>query len=406
MSGAVESPEAMTLLDELATTAGRENPYPRYDRLRRISAVVRAADGTLVVTRHADCVAVTRDPRMRHQSPDNRLGAFPAIADWSAHPALRLLFTSMLLRNPPDHTRLRRLVSGAFTPRRVQALRAEIARTVDDLLDGMSGELDFMDAFALQLPVIVLGEILGVPAEDRSRFPPLVRQWTQVVEVITPDVLSQADSAAAAIREYFISLVAERRRRPADDLLSELIAIQQADDRFSEDELLTTAGFLLGAGLETTTNLLGNGLFALLQHPEQMDLLRERPDLAPSAVDELLRFDSPTQIVPRSVAEPIELSGITITAGERVVAYLGAGNRDPHRFAEPDRLELDRTGNAPLSFGGGIHHCVGAPLGRLEAEIALPALLGRFPKIALNGVPERRDSLTFRGFTRLPVDVG
>ncbi|WP_206061048.1 cytochrome P450 [Nonomuraea basaltis] len=396
----------MTLLDELATTAGRENPYPRYDRLRRISAVVRAADGTLVVTRHADCVAVTRDPRMRHQSPDNRLGAFPAIADWSAHPALRLLFTSMLLRNPPDHTRLRRLVSGAFTPRRVQALRAEIARTVDDLLDGMSGELDFMDAFALQLPVIVLGEILGVPAEDRSRFPPLVRQWTQVVEVITPDVLSQADSAAAAIREYFISLVAERRRRPADDLLSELIAIQQADDRFSEDELLTTAGFLLGAGLETTTNLLGNGLFALLQHPEQMDLLRERPDLAPSAVDELLRFDSPTQIVPRSVAEPIELSGITITAGERVVAYLGAGNRDPHRFAEPDRLELDRTGNAPLSFGGGIHHCVGAPLGRLEAEIALPALLGRFPKIALNGVPERRDSLTFRGFTRLPVDVG
>jgi cytochrome P450 len=406
VSGVVESPEATALLDELATTAGREDPYPRYDRLRRIAAVVRAGDGTLVVTRHADCTAVTRDLRMRHQSPDKRLAAFPAIGDWATHPALRLLFTSMLLRNPPDHTRLRRFVSGAFRSRQVQALRPSIVRTVDGLLDGMSGELEFMESFAFRLPVSVLGEILGVPAEDRAQFPRLVRQWTQVIEVITPEVLGQANVAAVAVREYFVGLIAERRRRPADDLLSALIATQQADGRLTEDELLTIAVILLAAGLETTSNLLGNGLYALLRHPEQMRLLRERPDLAPSAVDELLRFDSPTQIVPRSVSEPVTVSGTTIPAGERVVAYLGAANRDPERFTEPDRLDLSRANNAPLSFGGGIHHCMGAPLGRLEAEIALPALLRRFPKLALSDVPERRDSLTFRGFTRLLVDTG
>jgi cytochrome P450 len=195
----IASPEVKTLLDELTTTAGRVDPYPRYERLRQISAVVRAADGTLVVTRHADCSVVVRDSRLRHQSPEDRLRAFPGIADWSAHPSLRLLFNSMLLSNPPDHTRLRRLVSGAFTARRVQALRPAIARIVDDLLDGVVGDVDFMDAFAFRLPVNVLGEILGVPAEDRGYLPSLVRQWTQVIEEFAPEVLSRADAAAGEI---------------------------------------------------------------------------------------------------------------------------------------------------------------------------------------------------------------
>jgi cytochrome P450 len=404
VQGVAEGPEVASLLDELTTMAGREDPYPRYRRLREMSAVVRAPDGALVVTRYADCSAVTRDPRLGHLPPD-MLG-FLGYPDWAEHPALRQLFTSMLLVNPPDHTRLRRLVSTAFTARRVQALRPAIAGMVDDLLDGMTGEVDLINGFAFPLPVNVIGELLGVPADDRAQFQSLVRDWTQVLEVITPEVLSRADPAAATIRDYLAGLADERRRRPASDLLSALVAAEEAGDQLSEDELLTTAALLFAAGFETTTNLLANSLVALLEHPAQLCLLRDRPDLAQPAVEELLRFDSPVQLVSRVVNEAVELGGITAAPGERVVAYLGAGNRDPERFTEADRLQLRRPDNAPLSFGSGIHYCLGAPLARLEAQVALPALLRRFPRMALRGAPERRNSLSIKGFTRLPVDVG
>ena len=404
MRGVVEGLEVTTLLDELTTPVGRADPYPRYARLRRMAPVVRAADGALVVTRYTDCAAVTRDPRFAHLPPD--MLAFIGYPDWAEHPALVQMFTSMLAANPPDHTRLRRLVSSAFTARRVQGLRPAIERMVDDLLDGLSGAVDFVGAFAFPLPVNVIGELLGVPPGDRAQFQPLVRDWTRVLEVISPEVLSRADPAAATIRGYLAGLVAERRRRPTGDLLGALVAAEQAGDRLTEDELLTMAALLFAAGFETTTNLLANGLVALLTHPAQNDRLREEPDLAQSAVEELLRFDSPVQIVGRAAAEPVELGGLTVDAGERVVAYLGAGNRDPERFRDPDRLDLTRPDNAPLSFGGGIHYCLGAPLARLEAQVALPALVRRFPKLALCGVPERRDSLTIKGFIRLPVSTG
>jgi cytochrome P450 len=216
-------------------------------------------------------------------------------------------------------------------------------------------------------------------------------------------VLATADPAAAAIRDYLAGLVTRRRREPTTDLISGLVTAEDAGDQLSEDELLTMAGLLFAAGFETTTNLLANGVYALLTHPDQLKLLRERPDLSASAVEELLRFDSPVQIVGRVVVEPVELSGVSLEPGERVVAYTGAGNRDPQRFADPNELRLDRTDNAPLSFGGGIHYCLGAPLARLEAQIALPALLRRFPNMALAGAPQRRDSLSIKGFTRLPV---
>ncbi|OLB67141.1 MAG: cytochrome [Actinobacteria bacterium 13_2_20CM_2_72_6] len=382
---------------------GRADPYPRYARLRELSPVVRAEDGALVLTRYADCFQLTRDPRLAHLPPD--VLAFLGYPDWPEHPALRQLFTSMLVLNPPDHTRLRRLVSGAFTARRVQALRPAIGRMVDGLLDTMAGEVDFVDAFAFPLPVNVIGELLGIPGPDRAQFQSLVRDWTQVLEVINPEVLSRADPAAATIRDYLAGLAAEHRRAPGADLLSALVAAEEAGDQLTEDELLTTAALLFAAGFETTTNLLANGLAALLAHPDQLDALRGRPDLAQPAVEELLRFDSPVQLISRVVVDPVEFDGITVDAGERVIAYLGAGNRDPRRFPEPDRLRLDRTDNAPLSFGGGIHYCLGAPLARLEAQVALPALVRRFPRLALAGTPERRDSLTIKGFTRLPVDV-
>ena len=404
MPDIVETAETSRLLDELTNLTGREDPYPRYARLREISPVIRAQDGALVVSRHTDCATVTRDGRLGHMPKD--MLALIGLADWADHPALRQLFTSMLTLNPPDHTRLRRLVSATFTARRVQALRPAIAALVDDLLDEMSGETDFVAAFAFRLPVDVIGELLGVPAADRGAFQSVVRDWSQVLESIGPEVLATADPAATTLRGYLSELVAERRRAPREDLLSALVAAEEAGDRLTEDELLTTAGLLFAAGFETTSNLLANGLVALLRHPEQLAALREQPALAPSAVEELLRFDSPVQLVSRVVYENVELGGVTIEPGERVVAYLGAGNRDPLRFPDPDRLQLDRPDNAPLSFGGGIHFCLGAPLARLEAQVAFPALLDRFPHLELAGEPQRRDSLTLRGLTRLPIDTG
>jgi cytochrome P450 len=404
MPGIVESAETSRLLDELMTPVGREDPYPRYAGLRALSPVVRAADGALVVTRHADCVTVTRDGRLGHLPAD--MLAFIGLADWAEHPALQQLFTSMLTRNPPEHTRLRGLVSSAFTARRVQALRPAIETMVDGLLDELEGRTDFVDGFAFRLPVNVIGELLGVPEADRPPFRSLVRDWSRVLESIDADALEKADPAATTMREYLAGLVAERRRKPGDDLLSALVATEEAGDRLTEDELLTTAGLLFAAGFETTTNLLANGLVALLRNPAQLALLQARPELAMPAVEELLRFDSPVQLASRVVYEPVELGGVTIEPGERVVAYLGAGNRDPERFADPDRLDLTRTDNAPLSFGGGIHYCLGAPLARLEAQVAFPALVRRFPDLALAGEPQRRDSLAIRGLTSLPINTG
>jgi cytochrome P450 len=399
----VESPEVSTLLDELTRLPGRDDPYPIYRRLRQISPIVRADDGALVVTRHADCLAVTRNPQLGHM-PSHMIDLVSP--GWAEHPALRSLFTSMLTMNPPDHTRLRRLVSSSFTARRVQALQPRIARMVEELLDQMSGEVDFVPAFGFPLPVNVIGELLGIPEPDRAQFRALVRDWTQVLEIVTPEVLETADPAATAIRDYLAGLAAERRRRPADDLISALVAAEEDGERLTEDELLTMAALLFVAGFETTTNLLGNSVVALLRHPGQLELLRRQPGLTAGAVEELLRFDTPAQLLTRVTWDEVEIAGVRVQGGERIVAYLGAGNHDPDRFADPEGLDLARTDNAPLSFGGGIHYCLGAPLARLEAQIAIPALAARFPALALAGEPGRRDSLAIRGYTTLPIDVG
>ncbi|GID96651.1 cytochrome P450 [Amorphoplanes digitatis] len=399
----MESVEATTLLDELTRLPGREDPYPRYRRLREISPVVRAEDGALVVTRHADCVAVTRHPKLGHLPSHMMEFVRP---DWADHPALHQLFTSVLAKNPPDHTRLRRLVSSSFTARRVQALRPRIAQMVEDLLDRMSGEVDFVQALGFPLPVNVIGELLGIPEPDRAQFQTLVRDWTQVLEVITPEVLETADPAAATIREYLAALTAERRKDPGDDLISALVAAEEDGDKLTEEELLTMAALLFAAGFETTTNLLGNGIVALLRNPDQLESLRRQPGLAAGAVEELLRFDTPVQLLSRVAWDDLEIAGVPMSGGDRIVAYLGAGNRDPERFADPDRLDLARADNAPLSFGGGIHYCLGAPLARLEAQLAVPALLARFPRLALAGEPGRRDSLAIRGYTSIPISVG
>jgi cytochrome P450 len=360
-----------------------------------------------VVTRYGECSALTRDSRLGHMAPD--MLAFFGYPDWAEHPSLRLLFTSILLLNPPDHTRLRRLVSGTFTARRVQALRPAITAMVDDLLDelngaGSAGGVDFVGAFAFPLPVNVIGELLGVPAPDRAQFQGLVRDWTQVLEVVNGEVLRAADPAAATIREYLAGLAAERRREPGDDLLSALVATGDAGDQLTEDELLTMAALLFAAGFETTTNLLGNGLQIILADPPAGDAVRDGSVPPPAFVDEVLRFDSPVQLTSRIGYDTV-LAGVPVSTETEVVTLLGAGNRDPRRFASPGRFDPMRSDGGPLSFGGGAHFCIGAALARLEGSVAFPRLLNRFPKIFAAGEPTRRDTLVLRGFDELPVTV-
>ena len=397
----MESREVSTLLEELATVAGREDPYGHYDRLREIGAVVRAGDGTLIVTRWTECAAVARDHRLGKMPVE--LLAHAGLADWAEHPALYGYFTSLLGINPPDHTRLRRLVSSSFTARRVQALRPATEQMIDDLIDVMAGRSssDFVEAFAFPLPCNVISELLGIPAADRAQFQHLVQDWSAVLDDITPEVLSKANPAAKAVREYLASLATDRRRQPREDLMSALVGHEEAGDRLTEDELLTMAGLLFAAGFETTTNLLSNGLVALLEHPEQRPALFADPA---AAVQELLRYDSPVQNIDRTALEATTIAGVSFEPGDRIVAYTGSANRDPRRFTEPDRLDLGRPDNASLAFGGGMHYCLGAPMARLEAEIAFPRLFERMPDLRLADGAVRRDSLTIRGFDLLPVE--
>ncbi|GID28501.1 cytochrome P450 [Paractinoplanes brasiliensis] len=401
MADIVESREVSALLEELTTLVGREDPYGHYARLREIGAFVRADDGTLIVTRFAECAAVARDHKLG-KMPVEML-AHAGLADWADHPALYGYFTSLLGINPPDHTRLRRLVSSSFTARRVQALRPATERMIDGLIDEMDGTVDFVAAFAFPLPCNVISELLGIPPADRAQFQHLVSDWSAVLDDITPEVLSKANPAARAVRDYLAGLAAERRRRPREDLMSALVGHEEAGDRLTEDELLTMAGLLFAAGFETTTNLLSNGLVALLAHPEQLPCLFADPA---SAVQELLRYDSPVQNIDRTALETTTVAGVTFQPGDRIVAYTGSANRDARRFPDPDRLDLRRGDNTSLSFGGGMHYCLGAPMAKLEAEIAFPRLFERLPNLKRAEGAQRRDSLTIRGFDTLPVTTG
>jgi cytochrome P450 len=396
------------IVADLLSPATLEDPYPLYARLRRLGPVQRTPAGFCLVTRYDHCSALLHHPALRKDPEAGlRLRGFP---DWTDHLALRAMFLSMLFRNPPDHTRLRRLVSKAFTARRIAELEPAVRALTAGLLDDMAalaadGEtVDLMEALAFPLPVAVIGELLGVPPADRAQFQTLVRAFSLVLELaVSADMVADADEAARRMEDYFRDLVAERRRRPAGDLVSALAAAEDAGDRLSHEELLVMLGLLLAAGFETTTNLVGNGMMALLRQPDQLARWRLEPGLTDTAVEELLRFDGPVQLTGRSAPEPVPVGDDRLEPGELVLLLLGAANRDPARFPDPDRLRLDRPDNRPLSFGGGIHYCLGAALARLEARVAFPALLARFASIELAGPAVRRPSLSLRGFLQLPL---
>jgi pimeloyl-[acyl-carrier protein] synthase len=380
-----------------------DDPYPTYHRLRAEDPVHQNPLGFWVLTRYEDVVTALRDPRLAKEA----IASFVAARFGAPIPAVGL---SMLDRDPPDHTRLRGLVSKAFTPRVVEGLRPHIQRIVDGLLARVEGEhaMDLIEEFAYPLPVIVICQMLGVPVEDRDQF----RQWGLDIArgldtiLLPPDSEVGQRSAAArrALADYFRALIAERRASPRGDMLSDLIAAEEAGDKLSVDELLATCILLLVAGHETTVNLIGNGTLALLRHPDQLERLREDPGLIGSAVEELLRYDGPVQRTARIPSEDVTIGGRTIPKGELVMPFIGAADRDPAQFPDPDRLDIGRADNRHIAFGWGIHFCLGAPLARLEGQIAIGTLVRRLPKLALaTDRPEHRLSLTLRGLTSLPV---
>jgi cytochrome P450 len=398
------------LLQVLATPEGQADPYPCYAQMRAEARASRTAFGPYVVNGYQECLGVLRDPRLGRGVgiEDLSTGIF-GNAGTRRGEFLEASEHNMLMADPPDHTRLRRLVSRTFTPRQVERLRPAIHRVVDDLLDTMAarGEVDFMAEFALPLPMDVIGELVGVPASERAGLQPFVRAAAKGIEPVLSEEETEASiEAIVYLAGYFNALLDERRRGPRDDLLSALVQARENDDRLTDDEIASTAILLFAAGFETTTNLLGNGLLALLRHPEQLRDWRRHPEIAPTAVEELLRFDSPVQFNLRAALEPADLLGEPLERGDRIVVLQGAANRDPARFDHPDDLDLRRADNTPLSFGWGIHHCIGAPLARMEGEIAFTALLARFATLELRSDEILwRPSFTLRGLLDLPLLV-
>jgi cytochrome P450 len=392
----------------------RADPYEYFDGLRALAPVHRTEFGVYLLTRHADVAAVVRDPKLSNDERNSDLlRALQAANPVPPEQTLDMDRVVMLFLDPPDHTRLRGLVSKGFTPRMVERLRDRIQEIVDARLDAVvargDGRMDVVTDLAYPLPVQIICELLGVPVEDQSTF----HSWsTELAGAIDPDPLISPEqrerikAAGDAFIEYFVDLIDARRTAPADDLLSALIAAEEGGDHLSEEELLGTALFLFIAGHETTVNLIGNGTLALLRHPDQLARLRDDPALDRNAVEELLRFDSPVQITQRITTSEYEVGGTTLPAGQNLVPLLGAANRDPDVFPEPDRLDLGReNAHRHVGFGGGHHFCLGAALARLEGAIAIGTLVRRFPVLELAGDPVRRTTFTLRGLEQLPVSV-
>ncbi|GIG56488.1 cytochrome P450 [Longispora fulva] len=389
---------------DLFTPAFQSDPHPVYARLRTDEPVrlvtLPGGNQAWLVTRYEDARRALADPRLCKSGVLAPTGPNTLI-DPSVVEAMS---KHMLTADPPDHTRLRRLVSAAFTNRRVELLRPRVQEITDGLLDAMAGrdELDLIDAFAFPLPIQVICELLGVPAEDRESF----REWSDTI-VSGVSAGERLPWAFASMLEYLRAMLARKRVEPADDLVSALIAVSEEGDALTENELTSTVFLLLIAGHETTVNLIGNAAYVLLSQRERWAELRADPELLPGAIEEFLRFESPVETATFRVAvEDVELGGTTIPAGAAVLIGLLSGNRDDRRFADPDQFDPARRDNAHLAFGHGIHYCLGAPLARLEARIALGSLLDRFGDLRLAVDPAEvlwRPGVLMRGLTALPV---
>jgi cytochrome P450 len=384
--------------------ATKADPYPLYARVRQ-SGLARSPLGVFAAADHATVASILRDRRFS-SSPVHQRGYRPPSYP-PDDPRAGLPAADLLTLDPPDHTRLRRLVAGAFTPRAIAGLEPWIREITVRLLsatDGAAG-FDLTDALAFALPIAVICHLLGVPAEDQAQF----RAWGHdVAATLEPQTAAtaraQTRAAELALTRYLQDLVRERRANPDDSILSALIAAEEEGDRLSTGELVSTALLLLIAGFETTVNLIGNGTVALLGDQDSWDRLRRDPALVPAAVEEMLRYDSPVQLTSRIATEDVEIGGSVIPAGRPVITFIGGANRDPEVFDQPDEFRIDRPDpGRHLAFSLGMHHCLGASLARLEGRIAIEELTRRYPALELAAPPTRRPLLVLRGFESVPV---
>ncbi len=387
------------------------DPYPTYRMLRETNPVWRSPLGAWVLTRYRDIDAVVKDRRFVHdfEGKISDPGHRRAVMN---EPVTQNLAQSMLVRDPPDHTRLRGLVVRAFTARRVEEMRPRIEALVRDLIDAVEprGRMDVIGDLSHKLPVIVICDMLGVPEEDRAQFLEGFRISGRTLDPVpmTRAEVEEGNAGVLRSRAYFEGLFERRRSDPGEDLISALMAVRDEEDgRLSPDELTANINLLFAAGHETTANLIGNGLLALHRNPDQWARLTRDPSLAAGAVEELLRYDSSVQLTTRKAAEDVEMGDdkVLIRRGEGVICLLGAGNRDPAQYSDPETLDISRQNVRPLSFGGGIHHCLGAQLARIEAEVTFRALAERLPQMRLENPddPQWRPTLTLRRLAALPA---
>nr|QDP21522.1 cytochrome P450 [Bradyrhizobium cosmicum] len=385
------------------------DPYPHYDRLRTLDPIHVTPFGQFVASRHADVSLVMRDRRFGKDFVERSKRRYsPAIMD---EPVFRSMSHWMLQADPPDHTRLRGLVVKAFTARRVEDMRPRIQEIVDQAIDAVidRGHMDLIEDFAFRLPVTIICDMLGIPEDHREVFYKSSRDGGRLLDPVplSKEEIAKGNAGNMMAQMYFQQLFELRRKTPGDDLITQLVQAEEDGNKLSNEELTANIILLFGAGHETTVNLIGNGSLALHRNPDQLALLKARPELMVSAIEEFLRYDSSVQMTGRVALEDIDdLGGKKIPKGETVLCLLGSANRDPAVYPDhPDRLDVLRQNVRPLSFGGGIHFCLGAQLARIEAEIAIATLLRRLPDLRIDDVenPKWRSTFVLRGLTELPA---
>ncbi len=408
MNEHVQTPAGEPLFNPLAPEFIR-NPYPHYERMRTNDPVHLTPLGMYVASRHAEVSLVMRDKRFGKDYVERTIRRYGP--DIMEEPVFRSMSHWMLQQDPPDHTRLRGLVVKAFTARRVEDMRPRIQQVVDETLDRIipQGKMDLIEDFAFRLPVTIICDMLGIPEEHREAFYAGSRDGGRLLDPVplTPEEIRQGNAGNTMAAMYFQQLFELRRKQPGDDLTTQLVQAEEGGSKLSNEELTANIILLFGAGHETTVNLIGNGLLALHRNPDQLALLKANPGLITNAIEEFLRYDSSVQLTGRVALEDIEdLGGRRIPKGESVLCLLGSANHDPAVYPDrPERLDITRPNVKPLSFGGGIHFCLGAQLARIEAEIAISTLLRRLPDLRLDDAenPEWRPTFVLRGLKRLPA---
>ncbi len=397
----------------LSEAIGSRNPYPAYAQIRKEAPThFNPTVQGWIVSRYADVDAGFRHPGLSAARMGGYARVLPAPMLAKVEPLLRNFTSWILMMDPPGHTRVRSLIAGAFTPRFIESLRSRVQAIVDSRLDAVAeaDSFDVIKALAYPLPIQVIGDMLGLPAQDHDRL----KAWSDAlasflgIAQMDPFIVGKAVDAVVEMEAYFNQVIAERRRQPGDDLVSLLVAAHDQEERLNDQELISNCCAILFGGHETTTNLIGNGVYLLLKHPEQAAKFREHASLGDLAIEEIMRYEAPVQRMGRISVSDVELSGTTIPAGQRVYLMMGAANRDPEVFPDADTFDITRQGSRQIGFGVGIHYCLGAALGRLEGKLAITTLFRRFPNLALDTgrPPEWLDNITIRGFEHLHVLCG